>query len=227
MTGDRWEEVDVALEGLVLPPDPVLDAIVGASARAGLPDHRVSALQGKMLTMLARIAVATTILEIGTLGGYSTVCLARALPPGGRLISLEADPHHAEIARESVGRAGFGANVEIRVGLALETLPALGAEGVGPFDLVFIDADKPNDPAYLRWAVALGRPGTVIIVDNVIRAGSIIDDAATDPSTVGSRAVLGDLGSHPAIDATAIQTVGVKGHDGFALAIVGHPTQPD
>ena len=221
MSVDRWAAVDALLERSLLPSDPTLDGVLARSAGAGLPDHAVSPLQGKLLTLLARLAGATRILEIGTLGGYSTVWLARALLPGGRMISLEADPNRAAVARDAIAGAGFGDRVEVRTGPALESLPSLVAEGAGPFDLIFIDADKPNNPEYLRWAIVLSRVGTVIIADNVVRGGAIIDDAVKDPSTMGARAFLADLGAHPAIDATVVQTVGSKGHDGFALAIVG------
>ena len=166
------------------------------------------------------MAGARTILEIGTLGGYSTVWLARALPAGGRLVTLEADPTHAAVARETVDRAGLAAIVEVRLGPALESLPALLAEGAGPFDVVFIDADKPNNPAHLRWAIALSRPGTVIVADNVVRGGAVTDAGSTDASVRGIRTFLADLAAHPHLDATVIQTVGSKGHDGFALTIV-------
>ncbi|MDQ3512543.1 MAG: O-methyltransferase [Chloroflexota bacterium] len=218
--GDRWAAIDAYLEDRLMPPDPALTGALDGSARAGLPDIRVSPLQGKFLMLLARMCQATTILEIGTLGGYSTIWLARGLPEGGHLITLETDPSHAAVARESIGRAGLSVSVEVRVGPALETLPLLAAEGAGPFDLVFIDADKPNNSAYLRWAVALSHPGTVIVVDNVVRAGAVIDETTTDPSTMGVRAFLDDLSAHPSLDATALQTVGTKGHDGFVLAIV-------
>ena len=212
----RWAEVDAALAALLAPPDEVLDAALAASAAAGLPAHDVSPLQGKLLELLARLQGARAILELGTLGGYSTIWLARALPPGGRLVTLEADPRHAEVARANLARAGLAAAVEVRVGPALETLPSLA----GPFDLVFIDADKRSNPEYLAWALELTRPGSLIVADNVVRGGAVADEGSTDAGVRGVRRFLELVAAEPRLHATAIQTVGAKGYDGFALALV-------
>ena len=218
--GERWAAVDRYITDLLVTSDPTFDAALAASAAAGLPPHDVSPAQGKLLHLLARMQGARTILEIGTLGGYSTIWLARALPAAGRLVTLEIDPRHAAVARANVARAGLADVVEIRVGRALDTLPALAAEGQGPFDLVFIDADKQSNAAYLRWALRLSRAGTVIVVDNVVRDGAVIDAASTDPSVRGVRALNELLAAEPRVSATAIQTVGSKGWDGFVLALV-------
>jgi predicted O-methyltransferase YrrM len=225
MTTERWTAVDRYLTELLVPGDPVLDAALRANAEAGLPPHDVSPAQGKLLHLLARLCGARTILEIGTLGGYSTIWLARALPPGGRLVTLEADPRHAEVARANVARAGHAGVVDVRVGRALDTLPLLAADG--PFDLVFVDADKRHNADYLRWALALARPGTLIVADNVVREGAVVDGGSTDESVVGVRAMLACMAAEPRLAATAIQTVGAKGWDGFALAIVDRPASAD
>ena len=219
-SSDLWNTVDEYFGQTVAPSDPALDAALAASDAAGLPQIAVSPPQGKLLQLLARIRGARSILEIGTLGGYSTICLARALPEGGRLISLEFSPKHAEVARGNISAAGLAELVEVRVGAALESLPKLQAEGVGPFDLVFIDADKANNPHYVRWALELSRPGTLIIVDNVVRGGRVGDPANRDPDVLGTRAALELIAAEPRLDGTAVQTVGVKGYDGFALALV-------
>ncbi|WP_341529115.1 O-methyltransferase [Nostoc sp. UHCC 0302] len=203
-----------------MPPDPALDAALEASATEGLPPHNVSPNQGKLLLLLAQIHRANSILEIGTLGGYSTIWLARALPTDGRLITLEADPKHAEIARANIARAGLAKVVDLRLGRALDTLPQLAAEGCGPFDLIFIDADKPSNPDYFAWALKLSRRGTLIIADNVVRNGAVIDAASSDLSVQGVRRFNELLAIEPRVSATAIQTVGSKGYDGFAIAIV-------
>ncbi|ARQ68729.1 O-methyltransferase [Streptomyces marincola] len=216
---DLWSGTDDYFAGLLLAPDPALDAALAASEAAGLPPINVSPSQGKLLHLLARVHGARSVLEIGTLGGYSTIWLARALPPGGRLITLEAEPRHAEVARANIDRAGLGDVVDIRVGPALDTLPALGPEG--PFDLVFVDADKPNNPDYLAWAVELARPGSVIVFDNVVRGGAVLDANSTDPGVRGTRRVLELIAADPRLSATAVQTVGGKGWDGFALVLVG------
>ncbi|WNE96526.1 O-methyltransferase [Streptomyces luomodiensis] len=216
----RWTEVDAYFNGLLAPSDPALDAALEHSAASGLPPHQVAPNQGKLLQLLARIQGARTVLEIGTLGGYSTIWLARALPEGGRLISLEADPRSAEVARANVARAGLGEVVEIRTGPALDSLPRLAEEGAGPFDLVFIDADKPNNPGYLEWALRLTRPGSLIIGDNVVRDGAVADPASTDPKVRGVRRFTELIAQEPRLTGTAIQTVGEKGYDGFALALV-------
>jgi predicted O-methyltransferase YrrM len=209
-----WEGVDAWLASRLVGDDDALDAAVRASAEAGLPDIAVSPLQGKLLGLLGQMIGARSILEIGTLGGYSTIFLARALPPDGRLVSLEAEARYAEVARANVERAGLGALVDIRVGPALETLP--GVEG--PFDLTFIDADKKTTPEYFRRALALSRPGSVIVGDNVVRGGALVD--GRDESSDGMRAFVELMAAEPRVEATVIQTVGVKGWDGFAVARV-------
>lgn len=214
---DHFRAVDDHLTAVLVGPDAALDAALAANRAAGLPPIDVSPTEGKLLHLLARLVGARRVLEIGTLGGYSTIWLARALPAGGRVVSLERDPRHAAVAADNLARAGLADVVEIVVGPARETLPTLD----GPFDLVFVDADKPANPAYLAHAVRLSRPGTLIVVDNVVRGGRIADPADTDPAVVGSRAVLEALAAHPRLTATAVQTVGAKGHDGFALALVG------
>jgi predicted O-methyltransferase YrrM len=223
---ERWSAVDHYIVDHLIGEDPVLDAALEDSAAAGLPSIAVTPAQGKLLELLARVQGASTILELGTLGGYSTIWLARALPAGGRLITLEASPQYAEVARANIARAGFGAIVELRIGAALETLPELAAEGAGPFDMIFIDADKGNYPGYFEWSLKLSRPGTLIIGDNVVRDGAILDPDAEDPSggnaTIkGVRRFYEMLAAEQRLSATAIQTVGDKGYDGFALAVVG------
>lgn len=209
--------VDAYLAGQLLPFDPVLHAALRANAEAGLPAIDVSPLQGKLLHMLASLCGARRILEIGTLGGYSTIWLARALPADGRLVSLEHHASHAAVARANIERAGLSDKVEVRTGAALDSLPGLLEPGFSPFDFVFIDADKPSNPHYLEWAARLGRPGTVIVLDNVVRGGGVADETSRDPSVLGTRAAFDLLARDPRFDATAIQTVGAKGHDGFAL----------
>ncbi len=221
MSDARWAEVDGYIAGHLLPPDPMLEAALAANAAAGLPAIDVAPVQGKLIHLLARMSGARRILEVGTLGGYSTIWLARALPPEGRLVTLELEPHHAEVARANLDRAGLGAQVEIRTGHAIDSLNALIAEGAGPFDLVFIDADKPGNVAYLNAALALSRPGTTIIVDNVVREGAILDPMTDDPRVRGTRALFEAVAREPRLSATAIQTVGVKKWDGFLLAVVG------
>lgn len=218
---DRWTAVDDYIAERLIPPDAALAAALAASLAEGLPAIQVSATQGKLLHLLVRIQGARTILEIGTLGGYSAIWMARALPPGGRLITLESEPRHAELARRNIARAGLDPLVEVRTGRALDLLPGLESEGVGPFDFVFIDADKPNNPRYLEWAFRLARPGTVIVADNVVRGGEIVDAGSTDASVQGTRALFDALAAEPRVDATAIQTVGSKGYDGLAVCVVG------
>jgi predicted O-methyltransferase YrrM len=220
MTPATWTAVDEYLAQQMLPPDPVLDATQRSAADAGLPPISVSAPQGKFLHLLARIAGARRILEIGTLAGYSTIWLGRALPKdgAGRLVTLEFDPAHAGVARTNIGRAGLDKIVEIRVGAAIDTLPGLAAEA--PFDLIFIDADKPSTPEYFRWAIKLSRPGSVIVVDNVVRGGDIIDASGKNQDVEGMRRFFDLLASEPRVTGTAIQTVGAKGYDGFAIAVV-------
>ncbi len=213
-----WEQVDEYVSERLIEPDAALAAALADSEAAGLPPIAVSAPQGKFLRLLARIHGARSVLEIGTLGGYSTIWLAGALPADGLLVTLEVDPEHAEVARGNVARAGFGHLVEILVGPALTTLPTL----TGPFDLVFIDADKKNNPDYVRWALRLTRPGGVIVVDNVVRDGKVVDAAGTDPDVVGTRATYDLFADEPRLDATALQTVGAKGYDGFAIAVVSN-----
>jgi predicted O-methyltransferase YrrM len=219
MTQERWTAVDRYISDLLVGSDPVQEETLRVNTEAGLPSIDVTPNQGKLLHLLARIRGARAILEIGTLGGYSTIWLARALPEDGRLITLEVNPRHAEVARANIARAGLDSVVEVRVGPALESLPVIAAEQHGPFDLVFIDADKPNNPAYLDWAIELTRPGSLIVVDNVVRGGALVDADSDSDSVQGSRRLLEMLAAEPRLDATAIQTVGGKGYDGFALAL--------
>jgi predicted O-methyltransferase YrrM len=220
MYQDQWTAVDRYIINSLVPPDPVLDAALATNAAAGLPLHDVAPNQGKLLQLLALLVGARMILEIGTLGGYSTIWLARALPVGGRLVTLEADPRHAEVARANIDRAGLADVVDMRVGPALDTLPQLEKEGIESFDLIFIDADKQNNPQYLSWALKLSRRGTLIIGDNVVRDGAVIDAASSDPVVQGLRRFFELLGDEPRLSATALQTVGSKGYDGFAMALV-------
>jgi predicted O-methyltransferase YrrM len=220
MSNELWAEIDTYISANLIPLDPALEETLKTNAEAGLPSIDVSPAQGKFLHLLARIKGAHRILEIGTLGGYSTIWLSRALPPNGRLITLEVNPKHAEVAAKNIARAGLAGVVEHRIGPALESLAQLHAEHTAPFDLIFIDADKPNNPNYLDWALRFSKPGTVIITDNVIREGDILNADDPDPTIQGTRALFEKLGSHPRLEATALQTVGSKKHDGFALAIV-------
>ncbi len=220
MSQELWTSVDRYLNDLLVASDPALDAALEASANAGLPAINVAPNQGKLLHLLARLQGARVILEIGTLGGYSTIWLARALPPGGRLITLEANPRHADVARANIARAGLEHVVDLRLGPALETLPLLAVEGRGPFDLIFIDADKPGYADYFRWALKLSRRGTVIIADNVVRKGAVADAATEDPLVQGVRRFMEVVAGEPRVSATAIQTVGSKGYDGLAIAVV-------
>ncbi len=220
MTQEQWTAVDRYVADLLVPPDPALNEALRASEAAGLPAINVTPGLGKLLHLLARLQGARSILEIGTLGGYSTIWLARALPADGRLITLEAEPRHAEVARANVDRAGLAGVVEVRLGPALETLPRLAEEGRGPFDLIFIDADKPSNPDYFAWALALSRLGSLIVVDNVVRGGAVVDAASDDPGVRGVRRLMELIAAEPRVSATAIQTVGGKGYDGVALALV-------
>jgi predicted O-methyltransferase YrrM len=220
MSQEQWTAVDDYITARLIPPDPVLEAALAATAAAGIPMINVAPNQGKLLYVLAVAHGARTILEIGTLAGYSTIWLARALPADGRLITLEYEPKHAEVARANIARAGLAAQVEVRVGAALDTLPQLAAEDAGPFDLVFIDADKVNSVAYFNWALKLTRPGSLIIIDNVVRDGKVIDAASRDVSVQGVRALYEALAAEPRVAATAVQTVGSKGYDGLAVAVV-------
>ena len=215
-----WAQVDEYLADALIPADPALDAARAANAAAELPPIDVSPLQGKFLHLLAQMRGAARILEIGTLGGYSTIWLARAMPPEGRLITLEYEPRHAEVAAENIARAGLAAKVEIRVGAAADSLAALCDEDAAPFDLIFIDADKPNNPVYLDWALKLARKGTLIVTDNVIRDGQVANAESDDPSVLGTRAMFARMSAEPRLSCTALQTVGVKGYDGFAFALV-------
>jgi len=221
MTQEIWTAVDRYITDLFVPPDAALTAALQASQSAGLPTINVSPPQGKFLQLLARALAARAILEIGTLGGYSTIWLARALPASGRLITLEADPKHAEIARANIARAGLAGIVELRLGRALDTLPQLAAEGRGPFDLIFIDADKPSYADYFTWALKLSRRGSVIIGDNVIRKGAVLNPSASDDPRVPGVLRFNELvAAEPRVSATVIQTVGGKGYDGFTMAVV-------
>ena len=217
---ELWASVDHYLSDTLLPPDPALDAALAANKAANLPSIDVSPIQGKLLQLLAETQQAHRILEIGTLGGYSTINLARALSPGGKLITLELDPHHAKVALANIAHAGLAHAVELRLGPALDSLAHLHAEQVEPFDLIFFDANKDGYPHYLTAALKLARPGTLLLADNVIRDGAIIDPDSTDPNVQGVRRFLELLAADPRIASTAIQTVGSKGYDGFALARV-------
>jgi predicted O-methyltransferase YrrM len=208
------------IEQLFVPPDAALEAALRSAAEAGMPQIQVSASQGKLLYLLARLCGARRILELGTLAGYSTIWLGRALPADGRLISLELMPEHAELARANLARAGLADRVEILVGPALETLPRLEARGGGPFDMVFVDADKTGYVAYLEWALRLTRPGSLIIADNVVRGGSVLAPEGGDASARGARAFNAALAAEPRVEAIVLQQVGAKGHDGLAIAVV-------
>jgi len=217
-TDKAWTAIDEYIADCLVADDPALDAALAASEAAGLPAINVAPNQGKLLMLLVRATAARRILEIGTLGGYSTIWLARGLPPDGRLITLEANPDYAEVARANIARAGLGEMVEVRVGRAQDTLPGLAAEG--PFDLIFIDADKPGTPGYFQWAVRLSRRGSLIIVDNVVREGAVLDAASDDPNVQGMRRFFELAATDPRVNGTALQTVGAKGHDGLAILLV-------
>jgi len=216
----QWTAVDRYITDLLVPADPALDAALAASAAGGLPAINVAPNQGKFLAMLAQLQKARSILEIGTLGGYSTIWLARALPAGGRLVTLEADPAHAKVARANIENAGLAGVVDLRLGPALETLPQLAAEGLGPFDFIFIDADKPAYPEYFEWAMKLSKRGSLIIADNIVRKGAVIEPNHEDPRVHGVRRFNELVAAEPRVSATAIQTVGSKGYDGFVMAMV-------
>jgi predicted O-methyltransferase YrrM len=215
-----WASVDRYLNNTLIRPDPILEAALAANAAANLPAIDVSPSQGKLLQLLAETQRAHRILEIGTLGGYSTINLARALPPDGKLITLELDPHHAKVALANIAHAGLAHAVELRLGPALDSLAQLHAEHVEPFDLIFLDANKDGYPDYLTAAFKLARPGTLILADNVIRDGEVIDPTSTDPNVQGVRRFFEILAADPRISSTAVQTVGSKGYDGFAIARV-------
>jgi predicted O-methyltransferase YrrM len=220
MTEEMWTAVDEYINQQLVPPDPVLDAALVACAESELPAISVTPSQAKLLHMLARLVNAKNILEIGTLGGYSTIWLARALPPDGRLITLEFDPKHAEVASGNIADAGLADIVEVREGKALELLPELAAEGLEAFDFIFIDADKCNNPQYFEWALRLSRKGSLIIVDNVVREGRVIDAESADADIQGIRSLFERMAAEPRVLCTAQQTVGSKGYDGFAIALV-------
>lgn len=220
MNQDLWTAVDQYINDQLVPSDPVLDAALDACTAAELPAISVTPSLGKLLQLLARLVDAKNILEIGTLGGYSTIWLARALPAGGRVITLEADAKHAKVACKNIARAGLADVVELREGKALDTLPELAAEGLEAFDLIFIDADKSNNPHYFDWALRLSHKGTLIIVDNVVRDGAVIEADSTDPNIQGVRRLFEILAAEPRVVSTALQTVGRKGYDGFVIALV-------
>jgi predicted O-methyltransferase YrrM len=220
MTQVLWTAVDNYVSSLLAPHDQALQDALAAATQNGLPEIQVSPTQGKLLHVLARMVNARNILEIGTLGGYSTIWMARALPAGGRVLTLEFNPKHAEVARANFARAGLSSVIEVRVGPALEALPKLAAEGRGPFDLIFIDANKSAMAEYFDWSLKLSRPGSVIVSDNVIRDGAVIDAVSRDPDIQGVRRFNERIASEPRISATEVQTVGSKGYDGFALILV-------
>ncbi|KPL85233.1 O-methyltransferase [Herpetosiphon geysericola] len=220
MNQATWDAVDHYISDSLVQADPVLESALQSSADAGLPPINVAPNQGKLLHMFALMCGAKRILEIGTLGGYSSIWLARALPADGTLITLEYEPHHAEVAKANLAKAGLSDKVEVRVGAALASLAQLADEAIEPFDLIFIDADKPNNPHYLAWALKFARVGTVIIGDNVVRGGAVTDANNPDPAIQGTRQLFADLAANPKLTATALQTVGSKGYDGFAIAIV-------
>src|ERR1700674_965204 len=221
----KWTEVDNFFSDALIAPDSVLESALEASRAAQLPAINVSPNQGKLLELLARLIGARLILEIGTLGAYSTIWLARDMRAEGRLITLEADPAHAAVARANIARAGLQSRVELRLGSASDTLPQISAGGRGAVGLIFIDADKANIPSYFEWALKLSRPGSVIVVDNVVRDGRVIDSKSDDPDIQGVRRFIEMLGANAAVSGTAIQTVGVKGYDGFAIVRVLYPDE--
>ncbi|MGQ9547690.1 MAG: O-methyltransferase [Roseiflexus sp.] len=222
MMHERWIAVDEYITSL-FPADPMLEMVLQATREAGMPQINVSPVQGRLLHVLALTCGARTILEIGTLAGYSAIWMARALPADGKLITLEADPTHAEVARANIARAGLADRIEVRLGFALDVLPQLAAEGTGPFDLIFIDADKTNLTTYFDWSVRLARPGSLIIVDNVIRRGEVLDGSGDDEGLRGVRRFNELLAADRRVTATIVQMVGSKGHDGMALAVVREP----
>lgn len=223
MDTDPFTVIDDYIDGLFAPGDPALDATLATAAEAGMPDIHVSGGQGKLLWLMARLIGARRILEIGTLAGYSTIWLARALPEGGRLITLEYDPRHAEVARANLDRAGLSRVVDVRTGAALDILPGIASESADPFDLVFLDADKTGYPDYLDWALRLTRPGGLILADNVVRGGRVLDPPPDDASAAGAAAFNAKLAAEPRVEALILQQVGRKGHDGLAIARVVPP----
>jgi predicted O-methyltransferase YrrM len=221
MSEAAWTSVDDYVgQTLLADADPIFEQVLRANAAGGLPAIDVSPAQGKFLNLLVTVAGAKRILEIGTLGGYSTIWMAKALPAGGHLVSLEYSEQHAAVAKDNLARAGLLDKTEVRVGAALDSLPKVESDGLGPFDLVFIDADKPNNPNYLEWAIKLSHPGTVIVLDNVVRDGKVVDAKSADRNVKGARAAFELLKTHPRVDSTALQTVGLKGWDGFILGVV-------
>jgi predicted O-methyltransferase YrrM len=215
-----WAAVDDYFQGRLAPSDKYLDAAVRANRKAGLPAIDVSPLQGQHLNLLVRMTQPKRVLEIGTLGGYSTICMARALPVGGRIVTLEFSPRHAEVARKNMKNAGVLERVDLRVGRAIESLGILENEGAEPFDFIFIDADKESNAEYLKWALRLSRVGTTIVVDNVVREGKVIEAKSKDPDIVGTRRMTELIAKEPRLSATVMQNVGAKGYDGFLLAVV-------
>ncbi len=220
MSQQQWSAVDAYLCDSLIPQDAVLSDALRDSDQAGLPQINVAPNLGKFLHLLAQIQGARRILEVGTLGGYSTIWLARALPKDGQLITLEYSPEHAAVAKANIARAGLSERVDIRVGLAVDSLAKIAQEGLDPFDFIFIDADKPSNPYYLEWSLKLARIGTIIVVDNVVRDGEVVDAHTSDEKIQGARAGVAFVANHPRLSATAIQTVGSKGYDGFLLATV-------
>jgi predicted O-methyltransferase YrrM len=220
MTREQWTQVDQYISDTLVAPDDALNDALAANAEGGLPAIDVAPNQGKLLELLVRMHGATSVLEVGTLGGYSTIWLARALPAGGRLVTLEFDPHHADVARSNIARAGLSDIVELRVGPAIETMPQLAVEGQGPFDFIFIDADKTSYPEYFSLALELSRPGTVILADNVVRNGGLGDPESANALVRAVRRLHELVAAEPRVTATTIQTVGSKGYDGFLLALV-------
>ena len=217
---DQWTAVDRYFGDALLPSDPVLEAALDASRAGGLPEINVAPNQGALLQILARAVGAKRILEVGTLGGYSTIWLARALPKGGKLITLEVDRRHADVARANFERAGLADVIELRFGKAIDLLPKIAAEKLGPFDLTFIDADKPGNTDYFDWALKLSRPGSLIIVDNVVRGGAVADSRSRDSSVKGVHRLVDRVAGEKGVMTTVIQTVGVKGYDGLAISVV-------
>ena len=217
---EQWTTVDDYLSSLLVPDDEVLKNALKTSREAGLPQIQVSPVQGKLLHLLCRSIKARRILEMGTLGAYSTIWLARALEPGGRLITLEAEPLHAKVAQANIRAAGLESVVDLRLGRALDILPVLESEKAGPFDFIFIDADKVNTAAYFQWSLKLSHPGTMIIVDNVVRKGAVADPSSDDPAVQAMRKFFSELAAESRVNATTLQMVGVKGYDGFTLALV-------
>jgi predicted O-methyltransferase YrrM len=220
MNAELWGRVDDYIVDRLVDEDGALAGALRANADNGLRPIDVSAAQGKFLQLLVRMSGARRVLEIGTLGGYSTLWMAKGLPADSSIVTLEYEPRHAEVARRNIERAGYADRIEVRVGAAADTLPLLAAERPQPFDFVFIDADKPNNPVYLEWAIKLGRPGTVIVLDNVVRDGEVANAASRDPNVLGSRGAFELIAANPRLSATALQTVGAKGYDGFAVMIL-------